>query len=164
MRYAFLFCLAMVFCHSAIQAQVAKDSELFLELKKMDSLLFDLAFNQCQLDVLEKHVSEDFEFYHDTGGITDSKASFITSIKRNICANQEFKPIRKLVDESLEVFPLYSEAKLYGAIQNGVHDFYINEPGKELYQTSSAKFTHLWILENDTWVLKRVLSFDHKNP
>ena len=109
-------------------------------------------------------ISDDLEFYHDQGGLTTNKEDFLNAVKNNICSKPEMKPIRKIVQGSLEVFPLYENGKLYGAIQKGVHDFYIREPSKELYKTSSAKFTHVWILNNNEWILKRVLSYDHKNP
>ncbi len=41
------------------------------------------------------------------------------------------KPIRKVDAESLDVFPLYSDGKLYGAIQTGIHHFYIREKDKK---------------------------------
>jgi hypothetical protein len=34
--------------------------------------------------------------------------------------------------------------------------------GKDLYQTGSAKFTHVWILEDGNWKLKTVLSYYHQ--
>ncbi|MBL4706380.1 MAG: beta-lactamase family protein, partial [Flavobacteriales bacterium] len=74
------------------------------------------------------------------------------------------KPIRKLVNGSMEVFSLYNEGKLYGAIQNATHEFYIKEPEKELYKTNIAIFTHLWLLDGNIWKLKRSLSYDHQIP
>ena len=145
-------------------AQVKPDSELFQKLLEKDSLLFDRGFNECKIDEFENFVSEDLEFYHDQGGLTTNKQDFLENVKNNICSNPDKKPIRKLRQESLEVYPLFQNGKLYGAIQKGIHDFYIKEPGKELYMTSSAKFTHVWILEDKEWILKRVLSYDHKSP
>jgi len=40
----------------------------------------------------------------------------------------------------------------------------MKEIGKETYKTSTAKFTHLWVKGKEGWTLKRVLSYDHKNP
>lgn len=144
--------------------QVAKDSELFLQLKGMDSLLFEEGFNKCNFDALKGIVSDDLEFYHDQSGLSNSKEQFIKAIEENICASPDKKPIRKLEPKSLEVFPLYNNGKLYGAIQKGEHNFYMKEPGKEMYFTSTAKFTHVWLLKDGNWTLKRVLSYDHKTP
>ena len=74
----------------------------------------------------------------------------------------DHKPIRKLVPGSMELFSLKKNGLLYGMIQRGTHEFYIKEKGKPLYKTGIAKFTHLWLLEDNAWKLKRVLSFDHQ--
>ncbi|WP_029036663.1 nuclear transport factor 2 family protein [Salinimicrobium xinjiangense] len=158
---ASLFFLIILLTASAF-AQVPKDSELFEALKKNDSLLFDAGFNNCEISAFEHLIGEDLEFYHDQGGLTTNKEDFLNNVRNNICSSPDKKPIRKLDAESLEVFPLYSNGKLYGAIQKGRHDFFIKEPGKELYQTSSALFTHVWLLEDEKWTLKRVLSYDHQ--
>lgn len=145
-------------------SQVNEDSELFQKLQERDSLLFKEGFDKCRISEFEDFISEDLEFFHDQGGLTTNKEDFLSAVRNNICGNPDKKPIRKLQKGSLEVFPLYNNGKLYGAIQKGVHDFYIKEPRKELYLTSSAKFTHVWLLENEEWILKRVLSYDHHSP
>lgn len=145
---------------------LAQTSEgtLFQKLMKADSLLFHEGFNRCNFTALEDLISEDLEFYHDQGGVTTTKKDFLNNIKKNICSGLRKKPIRKLKSNTYRVFPLYSGGKLYGAIQKGEHDFFIKEPGKELVATSTASFTHLWLLREDNWILKRVLSYDHKDP
>jgi hypothetical protein len=125
-----------------------------------DSLLFEEGFNKCDLSVVEDMIHTDLEFYHDISGI-ENRTEFLQGFKRNICSAPEKKPIRKLVAGSLEVFSLKNDGKLYGAIQKGVHRFYIKEPDKDLYYTTSAKFTNVWLLENNSWKLKTVLSYDH---
>ncbi|MCG9973329.1 nuclear transport factor 2 family protein [Christiangramia crocea] len=145
-------------------SQVSKESEIYKELQKKDSLLFIEGFDKCRISEFEDFISEDLEFYHDQGGLTTNKNDFLNNVKNNICSNPDKKPLRKLIKGSLKVFPLYQNGKMYGAIQKGIHDFYIKEPGKEIYKTSSAKFTHVWILENKEWILKRVLSYDHQSP
>lgn len=140
--------LFFLFLSSLLSAQVAKDSELFLALKKHDSLFFEKSFNQCDLIFLEKAIHPDLVFYHDQGGV-QNKIIFLESVKNNICSNPNQKPIRKVITESLEVFPLYQKGQLYGVIQNGMHEFYIREQGKEDVLTSSARFTHVYLLENN---------------
>lgn len=142
-------------------AQESKTSELYQTLKQNDSLIFEQSFNRCNHTDLENLVAEDLEFYHDTSGITNGKETFLKTIKKNICGNPKIKPVRTLEEESLQVFPLFNNGKLYGAIQNGDHNFYLKENGK-IRPTVKAKFTHLWILEKNKWVLKRVLSYDHQ--
>jgi hypothetical protein len=155
--------LALFFLGLNVQCQVAKDSELFITMKKQDSIFFEKCFNQCDLEFLKKSTHADFRFYHDQGGLQD-RAVFLERVKNNICSDATNKPIRKVVPESLEVFPLYSDGVLYGVIQNGVHQFYRRQKGKDDVLTSTAKFTHVYVLDNGKWLLKEVLSFDHKNP
>jgi len=144
------------------QSQVLEDSSLFLQLKKMDSIVFHEGFNQCNLVALETTLHSNFEFYHDVGGPSKKKI-FMENMKNNICSSPERKPIRKLVKGSLKVYPLYNQGELYGAIQDGNHEFWVQEPNKELYQTGEAKFSTTWLLIDGNWVMKNVLSFDHKS-
>ena len=154
--------LAPIVCFSS-QLSAQDISGLFDTLKDEDSLLFNVGFNTCDINVFESLISDDFEFYHDQGGITLSKSSFIDSIKENIC-NLDYKPRRELVEKSLDAFPLYNNGKLYGAIQIGEHKFYaVYADGKEEH-TSTAKFTHVWLNKDGKWTLSRSLSYDHQKP
>lgn len=49
-----------------------------------------------------------------------------------------------------------------GAIQVGIHKFYETIAGKSERYASSAKFTHVWVLENGQWKLTKSLSYDHR--
>lgn len=144
-------------------AQVAKDSELYQEMLQMDQQLFDEGFNNCNLEGLQNLLHPDLEFFHDKGG-PSGVTKFMSDTKQYICSTPNKKPIRKLVESSMEVFPLYNNGVLYGAIQNGVHDFYIKEPNKKLYKTNIAKFSSTWLLVDNKWKLKTVLSYDHQEP
>jgi len=141
----------------------AQSQDLYHALKEKDSLLFDVGFNTCDISQFENLVSDNFEFYHDQAGITDSKEAFIAGIKNGLC-KLYYKPRRQLVENSLEVYPLKKNGELYGAIQTGVHQFYALEKDKPEYLTSTAKFTNLWLLENGEWKLARSLSYDHLAP
>ncbi|QTE22786.1 nuclear transport factor 2 family protein [Polaribacter cellanae] len=140
-------------------AQVSKTSELYQTLKSKDSIIFENAFNNCNLKKLKPIIADDFEFYHDVGGI-QNKEQFFEAVKNSICA----KPgnhTRTLIENSLEVFPMKKNGELYGAIQKGKHTFQEKQNGK-LTTVGIADFTHLWIFENKIWKLKRVLSYNHK--
>lgn len=150
----FVLCFTYGFSLSQI------DQTLFQTLKEKDSLLFELGFNQCDSVIRKELTSKDLEFYHDQSGITTSQKVFLESMK-NIC-NLSYKPVRKLVEGSLKAYPLKNNGELYGAYQTGEHEFYAIEEGKEMYMTSTAKFSHLWILEDDQWKVKRVISYDHQ--
>ncbi|TCI93146.1 serine hydrolase [Tenacibaculum sp. M341] len=158
-----LFTIIFILIFGNIHSQVSKNSALFKNLKKMDSIFFEAGFNNCDFNVLEKYIAADFEFYHDENGI-QNRTDFFKSFKESICSNNQKKPIRKIVPESLEVFRLKNEGETYGAIQKGTHLFYIKEPNKKAYLTNIAKFTSVWNLENNQWKLSRVLSYDHKEP
>lgn len=164
MKKKILVCsIFLAFSLPALFAQSPSEDLLFQQVMKLDSILFQEGFNKCNYEALEKITAKDLEFYHDQGGITSGKRAFIETIRRNICSIN-YKPIRKPVDGSFKVYPLKSNGKIYGAIQEGIHEFYAKEEGKETYLTSTARFTHLWIKQEDQWLLKRVLSYEHLSP
>ncbi|QNJ98426.1 nuclear transport factor 2 family protein [Constantimarinum furrinae] len=152
--------LCSLFIAAGMTAQVDPNSELYKTFQQKDSILFDAGFNNCELDLLADQLTDDLEFYHDQGGFQD-KAAFLKAMKDNICSSPSQKPIRKLVDGSMKVYPMYDNGILYGAIVEGTHEFYIKEPDKALYKTSSALFSGLWILENKNWKAKRIFSYHH---
>jgi len=134
-----------------MNAQIDKKSDLFVSLKAKDSLLFEDGFNKCNLYQMEKLIVDDIEFYHDKDGATKTKQEFINSMRKHLCNSGKNVTKRVLDKTSLEVFPLYKEGKLYGALQNGTHGF--NE--------TKAQFSHLWLIENKQWKLSRVISYNH---
>lgn len=145
------------------KAQVSETSELFLKLKTNDSLLFNVGFNECDVIQFKKLIAEDFEFYHDEAGVMKSKEEFMEGITNGLCGTlNPTKSRRELVVESLEVFPLYKNGELYGAIQNGEHKFFESVNGGPESKGSIAKFSHVWIKEDQGWKIRRVLSYDHK--
>ncbi len=144
-------------------AQESITSELFITLKKADSLVFTQGFNTCDLKILDSIMHKDLQFFHDQQGMQNRK-EFFKGFKESICTNTNEKPIRKLVDSSLVVYPLKKDGKVYGAIQMGVHEFYIAEPTKKVRLTSTGKFIHTWLLENGEWKLYKVLSYNHQQP
>ncbi|WP_284653326.1 nuclear transport factor 2 family protein [Flavobacterium terrisoli] len=162
MKKELAFSLFLLISTTVIKAQVSKTSELFLTMKKVDSTFFERGFNQCDLDYLDKTIHKDLMFYHDKGGVQDRK-TFFERTKQNLCSTPNKKPIRKVIPESLEVFPMYDNGVLYGVIQNGIHEFYIREPNKADVITGIAKFTHLYLLIDGKWLLKEVFSFDHNS-
>lgn len=154
--------MVLLLCSFLGKSQEVSEAELFKIMRAKDSLMFNIGFNTCDISQFEKLVSENFEFYHDKGGITNGKANFVASIRDGLCKNN-YKAIRKLDPGSMEVYPLYSQGKLYGAIQSGRHTFYEVGANKSEKQTSKARFTHLWLLENGEWKFTRGLSYDHKS-
>lgn len=147
-----------------LKAQVGENSDLFKTLKAKDSLIFNVGFNHCDVSQFKNLVADDFEFYHDKSGVLNSKEEFINSIENGLCSKTNpYKARRELITGSLEVYPLYKNGELYGALQNGKHKFFEQFEGKET-AGSIAQFSHLWILEQKQWKIKRVLSFNHQEP
>lgn len=142
-------------------SQVEEPSGLFKTLWEKDSLLFTVGFNTCDLSQFEALVGDDFEFYHDQAGVTSTKRAFIEGIETGLC-KLDYKARRELVPNSMEVHPLAKGGVLYGAVQTGEHRFYALEKDKPEYLTSTARFTHLWLIENGAWKLSRGLSYNHR--
>lgn len=151
-----ILCLAFISMSLSMATQVERSSELYKTLKVNDSLIFDSSFNTCNLKTLSTLIHNDLEFYHDKAGLVMGKDNFIENTKNGLCKSPN-KLRRELLDETLEVFPLNNnDGKLYGAIQKGTHRFY-----QDSKRTGIAYFTHLWVIEKDKWLLKRVLSYNH---
>ncbi|WP_267740825.1 class A beta-lactamase-related serine hydrolase, partial [Myroides injenensis] len=141
-----------------LNAQINKNSKLFLEVTTQDSLLFDVGFNNCDIKQFENLLSDNLKFYHDKDGISD-KEKFLIDLKNGICNSQTNRQVKRfLVKESSEIFPLYKNGVLYGAIHNGEHKF----SEKRESQGGIAKFSNLWQLENGEWKLTASFSFDHQ--
>ena len=122
-------------------------ASLYDSIATMDAMWED-AYNNCKLDVMEELISEDLEFYHDQGGLMTSKQKLNEALKNNICG----KVTRQLKEGSLEVYPI----KGYGAVEMGLHAFHNKkEPGLELHY---SKFVHIWKRDNGKWRITRVIS------
>lgn len=144
-------------------SQEEKNSELYKTIMSRDSLLFKVGFNTCDVSQFENLLSNNFEFYHDQDSIQD-KALFLKNIRKGLCGSTKtYQARRDLVEGSTEIYPLTKNGVLYGALQIGIHQFFEPSPGKKDKFGSTARFTHLWILENGVWKLRRSLSYDHQN-
>jgi hypothetical protein len=136
--------------------------ELFDAIGKADRTLFASVFDNCDTQTLSTLVADDFEMYHDKGGLTaTSGRQFVEAIER-MCARQktgeDYRARRELVPGTMKVYPLNN----YGAIQVGEHRFYQLLPGKPEKLVEIALFTQVWKQEANEWKLTRVLSYDHR--
>lgn len=143
------------------QAQVSENTKLFHEIMAADSQIFDEGFNQCKPNIFEERTDVNLEFFHDKGGIQNRK-EFLEAVKRNICSKLKGKPIRTLVAGSSKVYQLDNNGVLYGAIQQGVHQFHTKGADPAVAGYTVAKFTHIWLLRDGIWLLKTALSYDHQ--
>ncbi len=144
--------------YNKVTAQTSKDSALYQTILKQDSLLFNVGFNTCDVSQFQKLLSENLKFYHDKDGVSD-KNKFLFDIKNGLCKNPDIRQVKRfLIKGTTQIFPLYKNGILYGAIQNGEHTFAENVENS----SGIAKFTHVWQLENGEWKLATSLSFDHQ--
>ena len=127
----------------------ATSGPLFDELARLDSLMFDASFVQCDTEARNALFTDDVEFYHDRGGFSEG----VDVRKPIVDCPRDQGLTRELVPGSLEVYPLHG----YGAVQKGLHRFReAGNPG-----VTVAQFVHVWKNEAGTWRIARVLSFDH---
>ena len=141
-----LVCIMLFFIVPASKAQTP--DSLTNTIKYVDSLLFDVGFNQCDFEQFQSLLSRDWEFYDDRSGLN---TSFEVEEKAfwDRCGKTE-KVTRKLVET--QVFPLNH----YGAVQTGTHDFYV--AGQRVER---AQFVHLWHKDSLGWAIKRAVSYNH---
>lgn len=146
--------LTLVIIFSITFSQFARaqaSDELYRKIESLDSILFT-AFNTCDLKTFSSMLTEDLEFYHDKGGLTDYAHS--VNVTKENC-ERKLGLVRTLVPGSMEVYPVGD----YGAVQIASHRFCHMENGKE--DCGTFKFVHIWKNDNGNWKISRVVSYDH---
>jgi hypothetical protein len=147
--------LSVLLCFSA-NGQSPSHADLFNQIQELDSIMFSLVYN-CDKEKIESFFTEDLEFYHDKGGMTKSRATFMENQQKNFCGERPFYLRREVVPGTMKVFPMNN----YGAVQSGDHVFYIkNAEGKEVLD-GKARYTNLWKFDDGKWRIARVISYDH---
>ena len=145
-----LIFITATMCGLRAQSLKASDS-LYKEIARMDTVLFN-AFNSRDMENFKMLFTEDLEFYHDKGGLTNY-AYTIESFKNTIARNDGLR--RDLVKGSLEVYPINN----YGAVEIGAHTFCHLENGKQ--DCGTFRFVHVWKKTDNGWKISRVISYDH---
>jgi ketosteroid isomerase-like protein len=151
--------IAVLTCYTSISF-AQQSGSLYAEIFKMDSLVFSSAQNDCDLERYESFLSEDFEYFHDKAGFTDSKENEMADMAI-FCGEEQRtrQPLRReLTKGTLKVFSMDN----YGALEFCDHVFYlqINDGTEKL--VGSGRMTALWKLENNEWKLARIISYDHQ--
>lgn len=158
----YLLIVSVLLLTYAAVAQVSPTSDLYKTIISKDSLLFTIGFNTCDIRQFEDLLSEDFKFFHDKDGIADKK-QFLHSLRNGLCASPDlYQSRRELAAGSTEIYPMYKNNVLYAAIQKGNHRFYETIPPNQERFAGTARFSHLWVLENGFWKLSESLSYDHQ--
>jgi ketosteroid isomerase-like protein len=141
----------------AAKKKAATSGELFDSIARMDSAMFD-AFNGHDVDRLMSLFSDDLEFYHDTGGLTNYEQTK-EGFKKLFATTPDIR--RDLVKRSLEVYPV----KDYGANEIGEHVFCHKEDDKSAgparTDCGTFKFAMVWRKDGDSWKISRVISYGH---
>lgn len=132
------------------------EEELHQLILQLDSLFWQ-AYNTCDADKMGEFLTDDIEFYHDKGGLTETKEVLLEGLRTGLCGNPDMHLRREAVKGTVEVFPMSQ----YGAIISGKHLFYVVPTGKEEFLDGLARFTHLWQYKEGYWKMARVLSYDH---
>ena len=148
----------LLFCNLSFAQK--EEQQLTNTILLKDSLFWS-GYNNCYFVNMQQYFTDDVEFYHDKGGITNGSKDLIESIEKNICGDENHKIRREAVPGSIKVFPMKNNGKIYGAVISGEHLFYIKDKGKDEYADGHARFTHLWILKDSVWKMYRLLSYDH---
>jgi ketosteroid isomerase-like protein len=134
---------------TAQEKYVPDDPALYKAIVRLDSIFFD-AYNHCdtKLAAYGAFYAEDLEFYHDKGGLMQSKKDVVDATKKNICG----KVTRHLKPGSIEVYPI----KDWGAIEIGMHQFH-NKAEPDAVPHDS-KFIVFWKNNNGDWKITKVVS------
>jgi ketosteroid isomerase-like protein len=126
--------------------------ELFDTITRMDSAIFD-AFNAHNVEQLMSMFTDDLEFYHGAGGLTDFRQTK-EGFTKMFAGAPDIR--RDLVQGSLEVYTI----KDHGALEIGEHRFCHKENGKD--DCGTFKFAMIWRKSGDSWKISRVLSYGHE--
>jgi hypothetical protein len=121
--------------------------ELHDAIVRMDSIFFG-AYNTCKMDVQASIYADSMEFYHDKGGLTNSKKDVLDGTQKYVCG----KVTRQLIPGSIEVYPIHD----YGAIELGQHKFFNNQEPNEPQHVS--RFMIFWKKTGNDWKIAKVIS------
>lgn len=159
-----LIALALAAASPATAAEIVlPDGEaLTAAIAARDAEFFALLFEGCDPDRLRAMLTEDFEMYHDRGGVVATSAEPFVSEYRQSCAARQapdaWRSRRELAAASLGVHPVPG----HGAIEDGEHLFYERQGDGPERLAGRARFTQLWRLTADGWRLARVFSYAHQ--
>lgn len=153
------FALLLIFMISSLTEIKAQKSENNLNktILELDAKFWE-AYNSCDLKTIKTLFTDDIEFYHDKGGLTETLLVFMKQIAENVCGKPNMTLRRESVENSVKVYPLNN----YGAIISGDHVFYVKEGNTKERLVEQAKFTHIWKLKDGQWKMSRALSYDHQ--
>jgi hypothetical protein len=154
-------CLLVLLLHFQVFAQ-DQNSTLEATIRREDSSFWD-AYDHCDVEKMSQFFWPDFEFYHDKGGPTIGRDSFVAILKTGVCGNPNHRLRREAISDTVKVYPLREGDVTYGVVVSGDHYFYVSDDGKQEYRDSLAKFFHVWLLKDGLWKMTRAVSYDHRD-
>lgn len=150
----FLIALTWLSATNELLAQgMPSGEELEKTILELDQVFWK-AYNDCDVEKMMSFVDTNVEFYHDKGGITNTRANLAEAMNSGLCRSGVNEIERQPVAETIKVFPIAG----VGAILSGQHTFKgVKEPGDD----GIAYFFHLWKFSAGSWKMTRVFSYDH---
>jgi ketosteroid isomerase-like protein len=147
---------------ASVSGQNAKASPaLYQQLASKDSLLFDIAFNTCNVAAINTVLSKDFVFYHDNGyeGLTmDQSLENFTGNLKKFCANRDNRMRREIVPGSLQVCSTSNAV----AMQPGIQRLYLTLKNQPEKLREESKFTRTWKKTGGDWKMTQEIDYDVK--
>ncbi|MFM5952892.1 MAG: nuclear transport factor 2 family protein [Novosphingobium sp.] len=133
------------------------------EVVAADDRFFTAYFGTtCQPGLIRSMLADDFEMYHDKGGVVATNADQFMADYAQACAAKAapdaWRSRRELVPSNLTIDPVPG----FGAIEDGDHRFYERQGDGSEKLAGTAHFTQLWQKTDTGWQLKRVFSFSHR--
>jgi len=155
-----MFAAALILVGSTVQLPTGP--ALSEAVAAADAQFFRLFFEECDPAELAKFLTDDFEMYHDKGGVVaTSAAAFVADYAKTCAARQQpdsWRSRRELVKETLRVDPVPG----FGAIEEGDHLFFERKGNGPEKEVGRAHFAQLWKLDGAQWRLSRVFSYSHR--
>jgi ketosteroid isomerase-like protein len=152
--------LACTFAIPAVAQSAAisgETAQLFETIAQLDAKMF-AAFNAHDVDGVMSMFSDDVEFYHDKGGLTNHQQTRQGFVKMFGSASDIR---RELIPGSLQVYPI----KDFGALEIGTHRFCHKEKEKNgsppRTDCGNFPFVMIWQKMGDSWKVSRVISYGH---
>ncbi len=146
---------------AAATASIPDGAALTEVIRARDAEFFRVYFDKCEPALVRAMITDDFEMYHDRGGVVARSAQpFIDDYTKS--CTEKLKPDawrsrRELVAASLKVHPVPG----FGAIEEGDHVFYERKGDGPEKKAGTAHFVQLWASTPDGWKLSRVFSYAH---
>jgi hypothetical protein len=151
-------CVIIQTAHGQSKEDRPLDQKTFMELAEADSVMFNAAFNTCQIKTVEGILDEGFEFYPDQGVSTystnQSRKEFLDGIQKNFCrldSGTTGKMRREIDLASVRIYPLSHQELL----QTGTQRFYLINAGQPDKLVEVSAFTRTWHKKNGDWKMLR---------